>query len=154
MPLPDLFRYTRWANDAVLSTLREAGDSTEATVEGLPEAQRLMSHLVRAQAIWLGRVEDSGDATLALWTTDSLDACARRSDETIGAWLNLVGDSDALERPVTYRNSSGAEFTNALHVIAHHVVNHGTHHRAQIARVLRTAGHAPAATDYIFYARG
>jgi uncharacterized damage-inducible protein DinB len=33
------------------------------------------------------------------------------------------------------------------------VVNHGTHHRAQIALLLREAEIAPPATGYIYYLR-
>jgi uncharacterized damage-inducible protein DinB len=34
-----------------------------------------------------------------------------------------------------------------------HVVNHGTHHRGQVAGFLRTMGHAPPALDLIAYYR-
>ena len=83
----------------------------------------------------------------------------------IGAGLPATGSADvralldageragALDAPVAYTNSSGTAFETPLRDILTHVVNHGTHHRAQIALVLREAGIAPPATDYIYFVR-
>ena len=32
-----------------------------------------------------------------------------------------------------------------------HVVNHGTHHRAEAAMLLTSLGHGPRQLDYVFY---
>jgi uncharacterized damage-inducible protein DinB len=87
-----------------------------------------------------------------IWAVDDLDTCAERSATITQRWIEAVRTDD-LTAPVEYQNSSGTTFTNQRREMAHHVVNHATHHRAQIARLLRQAGHEPPATDYIFFAR-
>jgi len=142
-----LFSYTRWANERVLDTLQSA--------ETLPErARELFSHLLRTQDVWYGRVADTDHADLDFWATDPLPACAERLDASTRRWHTVLDErAGALDQPVSYTNSSGTPFETPLRDICTHVVNHGTHHRAQIALVLREAGIEPPATDYIYYLR-
>ncbi len=148
-----LFRYTRWADEKVIAALREAASGAEA--DPLRRARALLSHALRAQAVWLGRIQRSDDARLPFWETDSLDECARRSAANAEAWTRFLEKQSPadLEKEIRYQNSKGRVFTTALHEIAAHVVNHSTHHRAQAALFLREAALEPPATDYIFYAR-
>ncbi len=143
-----LFQYTEWANDRVLGTLRAADTVPEQAVE-------LFSHLLRTQDMWYGRVQSTDHATLDLWVDEDLSACADRVEASAQRWQTVLDDRGAtdLDQPITYTNSSGISFETPLRGILSHVVNHGTHHRAQIALVLREAGIAPPATDYIFYLR-
>ncbi len=147
--LVDLFRYTRWADRRMLAALREAADSASGE---LVEARELLSHQLRAQEIWLERVTGTGDAP-ELWATDDFDTCRERLETCAERWIDLVQSADDLAA-VDDRNSAGTAFSTPLRVIAHHVVNHATHHRAQIAQHLRAAGFEPPATDYIYYDRG
>jgi uncharacterized damage-inducible protein DinB len=143
-----LLRYNRWASDRLLDAMQTADDVPERAVA-------LFSHLLRAQDVWYGRVEDTDHADVDLWKTDPLPACAERLAASTRRWtavLNERGD-DGLGRPVAYENSKGTAFETPLRDILTHVVNHGTHHRAQVALVLREAGVPPPATDYIFYCR-
>ncbi len=142
-----LFRYTRWAHGRILDAMQAA--------DAVPErATTLLGHLLRAQDIWYGRVAGTDHATLDLWATDSVQDCADRLEASTRRWAALLGDrDDALDAPVAYTNSSGTAFETPLQDILLHVVNHGTHHRAQIALLLREANIAPPATDYIFFRR-
>ncbi|MFB6099177.1 MAG: DinB family protein [Salinibacter sp.] len=143
-----LFRYTRWAHDRVLDTMQSADDVPGRAVE-------LFGHLLRAQDIWYGRVAGTDHADLDLWAADDLSACAERLEASTGRWRELLDGwaADDLDRSVAYTNSKGTRFETSRRDILNHVVNHGTHHRAQIALVLREAGIAPPATDYIFFLR-
>lgn len=149
-PLVHLFQYTRWANDRILSALQDLEASRGD--DAFEQARGLLSHLLRAQAIWWGRVQQTDDAMLDLWAVDDLDTCAERSVHSTERWIDTVRTMKPAA-PIRYRNSAGTPFTNEFQVIAHHVVNHSTHHRAQIARLVRTMGHPPPATDYIFFVR-
>lgn len=145
--IPSLFRYTRWAHGRVLDTMQAADAVPERSVS-------LFSHLLRAQDIWYGRVAGTDHAALDLWATDSLRDCANRLEASTRRWAALLNDrDDALDAPIAYTNSSGTAFKTPLRAILRHVVNHGTHHRAQIALLLREADIAPPATDYIFFRR-
>ena len=142
-----LLRYTRWAHGRILETMQGA--------DAVPDrATTLFSHLLRAQDVWYGRVAGTDHATLDLWTTESLPDCAERLETSTRRWAALLDErAGALDAPVAYTNSSGTAFETPLRDILTHVVNHGTHHRAQIALLLREADIAPPATDYIFYLR-
>ena len=146
---PDtLFRYTRWAHGRLLGAMRAA--------EAVPDrAVTLFSHLLRAQDVWYGRAAGTDHATLDLWQTDSLQNCADRLEDTTRRWDAILRRRvpDDLDREIAYTNSSGTAFETPLRDILTHVVNHGTHHRAQIALLLREADIAPPATDYIYYLR-
>ena len=156
MPLPTadtpakeltLLQYTHWANDRVLEALHSADAVPERILE-------LMSHLLRTQDVWYGRVANTDHARLDFWVVDDLDTCVDRAEASMERWRALVADrADRLDQPVTYTNSSGTEFETALRDILRHVVNHGTHHRAQIALLLREVGISPPATDYIYFVR-
>ena len=143
-----LFRYNRWASDRVFDTMQSAENVPERAVE-------LFSHLLRAQDVWYGRVAGTDHADLDFWATDSLPACADRLDDSTRRWQAVLDERahDNLDQPIAYENSKGTLFETPLRDILTHVVNHGTHHRAQIALVLREADISPPATDYIFYLR-
>lgn len=147
--LLDLFRYTRWANRRIIDALDQAG---EAQVPA--RALQLLSHLLRAQDVWRGRIQGS-TALPDIWGDDPLPACREREKKSGKAWLGFLQSLDPgdLTETVRYENSKGESFENELRAICAHVVNHSTHHRAQIALLLREAGTAPPATDYIFWAR-
>ncbi|MFB6230580.1 MAG: DinB family protein [Salinibacter sp.] len=143
-----LFRHARWANSRVLSAMQDADAEPGRAVE-------LLSHLLRVQDMWRGRVEGTGHADLSLWVDEDLAACAERAGASARRWEALLErcSPEDLDRAVAYVNSEGTPFETPLRDILTHVVNHSTHHRAQIALVLREAGVAPPSTGYIFYVR-
>lgn len=142
-----LFQYNRWASDRVLDTMQ----GTETVPD---RALELFSHLLRTQDVWYGRVRGTDHAELDFWETDSLPACAERLSDSTKRWQSVLDErAGELDEPISYTNSSGTPFETPLRDILTHVVNHGTHHRAQIALELREAGIAPPATDYIFFVR-
>lgn len=142
-----LLQYTHWANDRVLDALRSADAVPERILE-------LMTHLLRTQDVWYGRVANTAHADLDFWAVDDLSTCAERAENSTKRWRSLVADrTDRLNQPIAYTNSSGTAFETPLRDILRHVVNHATHHRAQIALLLREAGIPPPATDYIFFVR-
>lgn len=157
MPIPrsrtagdfeSLFDYDRWANRRLVEVMKNAGPVP-------PRAPNLLMHLLRAQDVWHKRIEDGNHADVELWIEASLEDCAERVEKTDHRWQDLIGalsDGD-LDKDVSYKNSEGTAFETPLREVLSHVVNHGTHHRGQIALVLRENGVAPPPTDYIFYVR-
>ncbi|MFB6272874.1 MAG: DinB family protein [Salinibacter sp.] len=115
----------------------------------------LFSHVLRAQDVWYGRVENTDHATLDLWSDEDLSACVDRLEPTTRRWQAVLHERAPhdLDQPIAYTNSQGTAYETSLRDILSHVVNHGTHHRAQIALVLREAGVAPPVTDYIYFLR-
>jgi uncharacterized damage-inducible protein DinB len=124
------------------------------SAEAVPErAVELFSHLLRAQDVWYGRVQNTDHADLDLWATESLSVCAERFEASMHRWETVLEEYEDLDASISYTNSKGTPFETSLRDIFTHVVNHGTHHRAQIALVLREVDIAPPPTDYIFYLR-
>ncbi|EMR00920.1 DinB family protein [Cesiribacter andamanensis AMV16] len=60
-------------------------------------------------------------------------------EENALQWNNLLtaADSRALKRLVSYQNSAGELFRTPLGDIITHMVNHGTHHRGQMASLMQ-----------------
>ncbi|MEO5590271.1 MAG: DinB family protein [Gemmatimonadaceae bacterium] len=143
-----LIEHLAWADERVLASLRQAD-----TV--LPAALGLHAHILGAEHVWYCRIRGS-PPKVAVWPELSLDECAQLATTNAADWRGLVaGLSDGdLESLITYRNSSGVEFTTSLEDILIHVGMHGAYHRGQVAAMLRSAGETPSPTDYIQWVRG
>lgn len=153
-----LLGFDVWANAAAAHALTDAFHD-EPPGHPLREAVRLFVHVTRSSALWLGRVQQTDDARLDIWP-EQVDRAllaegAGRAPQTAAAWRALLEATPAadLRRPVVYHNLSGTRYETPLAEIVAHVVNHGSHHRGQIARRLREAGIAPPVLDLIAYAR-
>jgi uncharacterized damage-inducible protein DinB len=83
---------------------------------------------------------------------EDLRARLARVEAERAAFLSGLTDED-LERPLAYRTLDGTAHTTRLLDLLLHVVNHSTYHRGQLTTLLRQAGGAPPATDYVVYTR-
>ena len=145
--LEKLAAYNNWANGRLLLHLENInGNIPESTLQ-------LFSHILNAQAIWLSRVRNI-KVTQAPFDNQTLAQCRHLHETTSGQLQALAAlSAPELARIITYTNTKGEEFTNSIDDILTHVINHGTYHRAQIARDLRQQNLEPINTDYILYVR-
>lgn len=155
--LSERFRHDWWANDTLLTFLEyQPGVRRTAAHEAcLREACHLFGHLLATELLWLGRVENSEDRTLPVWRTRELPELRRllvRARTKWKAHLDSLEPSDSI-RVVAYRNTTGQRYENTLMQIIAHVLNHSTHHRAQVVAVLRSIDLEPPGLDYIVYLR-
>ncbi len=116
---------------------------------------RLFAHIVTTERLYYERMTGKDPwpqdfwPELTLWECRSVaDACAER----YSGYLDDATDAE-LERPVTYRDSSGRHHQTAPVRMIEHVALHSAHHRGQIALELRRGGAEPPITDYIRYVR-
>jgi uncharacterized damage-inducible protein DinB len=143
-----LFKYDRFANLQML-------DYLTATNQPL-KAVQLMAHLLAAQQIWLKRCKKlpaPGGPVWPDWPASELKAII---ENNYAEWINFLEQSDDvdLKNLVTYQNSKGDTFENSLTDILAHLINHGTHHRAQIGQQLKlNAVEQLPVSDYIHYLR-
>ena len=146
--LEDLFAYHHWANRTILQTLVATGTPPDSVVN-------LFSHLLNAHFIWLDRIEQTSP-TYAVWQVHALadlhDLAQQAHDRTMDL-LQSAEYGDGFSHSVSYQNFKGMKFENTVLEILTHVANHSTHHRAQVAQLLRQHSIPPPATDYIFYRR-
>lgn len=143
-----LFQHLAWADQETLAAL-------EHTARPHPEACRLFSHLLAAEHIWLSRIQGQPPALPSAWPTLSAAECREWSTRTRAGYSTVVASvtEDQLQDQVSYHNLQGLAFQTPLGDILMHVALHGAYHRGQIAAALRQAGHQPANTDFITFAR-
>ena len=142
-----LFDYDRKVNTIMINTISENGSPKKAV--------QLMSHLLAAQQIWLARCKQE-IAQIVLrpdWKIGELEAINQQNHQQ---WMQIfkgLNDSD-FEGIIAYKNLQGQSYTNLLSDLLAHVINHGTHHRAQIGQQLKFVGvEKLPVTDYIFFRR-
>jgi uncharacterized damage-inducible protein DinB len=144
----NLFAYDNWANKVILETITQAHE---------PQAPvKLMAHLLAAQQIWINRCKGLPPPGIVLWPDWQIGTFESLINDNQGAWVSYLNELQPgnFEKIISYKNMRGENWENKLSDILAHVINHGTHHRAQIGQQLKLAGveNLPT-TDYIFYVR-
>ena len=146
--LRKLANHLKWADSAVLGSLRSASNAN-------PRALQLYSHVIAAECVWLARIAGR-QPDVPVWpsiTLDEADALARRNVTELDAVVESFGPGD-VARVVDYRTSAGHPFSSTVEDILLHMFLHGAYHRGQITMLIRDGGDEPAPTDYIAFARG
>lgn len=143
-----LFNYDQFANKAILKSIIDAGEPEQAA--------RLIAHLLAAQQIWINRCKGFPVTGDALWAEQKADTLENLIDDNHTAWVDYINGlaEEDFQKTLSYKNLIGDSYENKLEDILMHVINHGTHHRAQAGQQLKFAGleNLPI-TDYIFYLR-
>ncbi|WP_316793771.1 DinB family protein [Pedobacter frigoris] len=143
-----LCQYNNWANSLVLNTLIEATEITP-----IPDyCITLLSHIANAQQIWTSRIRCTVQ-TVSVWQLHDLNTCKSMLLESGNELSEVVENDRDKDRIITYKTSTGADFETSVEDILLHIFNHGTYHRAQIARQMKESGLQPVNTDYIQYVR-
>jgi uncharacterized damage-inducible protein DinB len=145
-----LFAYDNWANEQVLLSLQDNLDA----IDEANQAVTYFSHIAGTQELWYRRARGKSQEGLALWPDYDLAIALQKITTLHEKWQQLIKNNRSkLGRAISYTNSSGTDFDTPLSDILHHVVIHGQHHRAQIAKLLRNAKIDPPATDFIYFSR-
>ena len=137
-----LIQYDSWANQRFIDSL---------TITPLPEALRLMSHIVMARSVWISRIKQGNQQTNPWQEYDLIDMnrIMAEQDEALSV---IVGQMN-IDSIINYQNSKGERFENELFGILHHLFLHSAYHRGQISNHLLRKNIKPPITDYIFYLR-
>lgn len=144
----NLFNYDLFANQTLADTIISANSPGKAV--------QLMAHLLAAQQIWLNRCKGEPAISGALWPDWPADTFKQLIDDNHKVWMGYLYtlSADDFEQIIYYKNSKGTEYQNKLSDVLAHLINHGTHHRAQAGQQLKFAGVEQLPnTDYIFYIR-
>jgi len=150
-----LYAYNRWANARLLdaSSLlpdellrRDVASSYRSIFETL-------RHIAWGEWLWLGRWQEQAPAGRNPLFCADLTALRPRWSEIErdqSQFISGLAPLD-LDRSVSYENPAATRWTYSLRHMLHHVVNHSTYHRGQVAGMLRQAGTTPPATDFLLY---
>jgi len=142
-----LFTYDKHVNQQFAALILSAGDNERAV--------ELMSHLLNAQQIWLSRCLGTSTTNYQLWPKFELQSFNDIIERNYSEWVSFINTVVEPSQSVTYQNFKGDKFSNKLLDILAHVINHGTHHRAQIGMLLKQSeGIELPSTDYVHYVRG
>jgi uncharacterized damage-inducible protein DinB len=144
-----MFNYDQFANKALLNAIIES--------HAPHRPLQLMAHLLSAQRIWMNRINGIEPYPGKLWPMDFTTAhCARLINEYHEEWmafLNQMKEPD-FDKLISYQNSLGDSYQTSISDILTHVINHGTHTRAQVGQQLKLAGvETLPITDYSYYLR-
>lgn len=140
-----LLKYHIWAMDRLFNQL-------EALPLIPPAALKLLQHIVNAESIWMSRVAGEKQV-VGVWETLPLHECRSLHLNSVQKLQTVLNNNQDLEQVISYVNTSGGAFSDTMHDIIVHVLNHSTYHRAQIAKEMRTHKLDPINTDYITYVR-
>lgn len=139
-------KYNNWANSLLLDTLI-------ANSSSLPESCiSLFSHIVNAQTIWACRINGITPG-VSVWQLHDLKFCQALLEESADK-LSQIAYQETADFPIIkYTVSTGDYYETSVPDILLHVFNHGTYHRAQIAKEMKLHNIRPVNTDYIQFVR-
>lgn len=141
-----LLDHLEWANRRTLDVVRRTGE---------PRARELFAHVLAAERVWLARLRTGDSSGIELWPQATASECEERMRRNLAGYRDLSDSWEEadLRSRVAYENSEGERYETPTGEILLQVFLHGEHHRGQIARAVREAGHEPVNTDFIQFSR-
>ena len=150
-----LHAYSRWATTQLLDACTTLTPEQLSRPIGGSFGTLLgtLRHMVGAEWVWLERFH--GRAPRAFPAGDSLTTVAdlRRQWDEVAAGLEAILSSADPRRLVAYTTFRGDAFEQPLGDLLHHVANHATYHRGQVAMSLRLLGAASPSTGLVAFLR-
>ena len=146
--IQNLAEYNVWAHSKVLESF--------SWIQGeVPEkCLSIFSHALNAQAIWIARITGT-QSPVKVWQLHTVEECRRLHEQTSPKLVEMVANltEEEKHRQIQYTNTQGNAYSTPVLDILTHAFNHATYHRAQVAILLRQAGHEPINSDYVTYVR-
>jgi uncharacterized damage-inducible protein DinB len=114
-----------------------------------------LAHIFGADRTWVTRIQGRTPSMFLMDADRDLTVLQREWPAVLHEWQNWASEltDENVIRVASYQDSKGNPWTTPWWKIVMQVVNHGTHHRGQVAGFLRTMGHKPPPLDLIAYYR-
>jgi uncharacterized damage-inducible protein DinB len=158
-----LFDYTEWANGLALDAAAGLSEENLRRDFGISHRSILgtLVHMAGAEWIWLERWHGHSPPKKEAWSLWTDEACPdlntlnERWREVIDRRTRFISELDEsrLMSELSFKLLSGDPNSMRLVDQMQHVANHATMHRGQVVGMIRQLGHAPPATDLLFYLR-
>ncbi len=122
-------------------------------LEKMPEkSQELFSHILNAHHIWNHRILQN-QWEYEVWQQHDIKDWGDIHYENQRTSFEIITNTDNFDKRIDYETTEGRVFANDIKDILFHIINHSTHHRAQILADFRSNNIEPESLDYILYKR-
>lgn len=152
-----LILYNQWANSRILHAASKISMEQLRLECGLSQGSifSTLIHIVDAQLYWRTACQDGNAPEKKLSPSDFNHFQQMRSrfeleDTLLLEYVRSLAD-DRLGKPIQYRWPRAKPRQQILWHVLFHIVNHGTHHRAEVGRYLDGLGKSPRDMDFILF---
>ena len=150
----DGVNHNYWARDRQLQVCASlsAEDFMRPVGGSFPSLRDTLAHMLAVEWFWLERWRGkSPQSLISAGDFPALEAVVQRWNTVEREMLEYMAglDEEALERPLTYMNTRGEQWTYPLLQMIVHVLNHQSYHRGQVATQLRMLGAQPPQVDFL-----
>lgn len=150
--------YTTWASARLMDAASKLSGEELARDFGTADASVTgsLAHIFAADRVWMNRIQGNSQPGAFITPEDrNLTLLQREWPPLLKKWQDwgAVLTDDTVTQVANYHDLKGNPHSTTLWQIVLHVVNHGTHHRGQVAGFLRTMGKVPPPLDLIAFYR-
>ncbi len=152
-----LYDYNEWANNHVLDAASSLSDDEFSRKQGasFESVEGNLGHIVAAQTNWLERWTAGKNLmptaeVQKIRGLGALRGAFDRSHERLREFVASLNE-DRLDGLLVYRDSDGNRDERPMWQLMTHVVNHGTHHRAETAMAMAAMGKPMRELDYVYF---
>jgi uncharacterized damage-inducible protein DinB len=150
-----LIAYNEWANEKVLEAA--SGLSEEELgrqVSGSHESVRMtLLHVAQVQTWWLSVLNGKPERPSLPegMPFEQVRQWFRRSHDDLKAYADGLADERLAAEVSAYHPVEKKEYRWPSWQLLSHLVNHGSHHRAEAGLMLASLGHSPGDMDFIYF---
>lgn len=151
-----LYDYSYWANERLIAAMSAITPEqfTQNVAGSYGSIRNTLVHMMSAEWGWIDRCGGAkrGAALKAddYPTLQSVTTRWREVESHVRAFLATLSDAD-IDRVVAFTLPGFDARALSIGAMLQHAANHNTHHRGQIAILLRTLGCPPGNVDLLFY---
>lgn len=152
-----LYDYNEWANNHVLEAATQLTEGEFSRKQGasFESVEGNLAHIMGAQVIWLERWTGGSNPrpVLEFQKTRGLSTIRDALAQSHAGLRTFVSSltEDRLDEILAYTDSAGRPHQRVMWQLMAHVVNHGTHHRAETAMAIGLLGKPMRELDYTFF---
>lgn len=151
-----LLAYNRWANQRLysLAALLPPERTRERLGTSFESIHGNLAHILGAEILWLSRFQGISPSQI-LGGNDFSDLAAigvrwAAQHRDMNAFVDTLTPA-GLAESIGYTNTAGEYWIYARWQMLVHLVNHGTHHRSEVAELLTRLGSPPPGLDLLVY---
>ena len=150
--------YTTWATNRLMGVAAELTPEELARDFGTADKNIVgsLAHVYAADRVWMNRIEGNTQAGSFISPEDrELALLQREWPALLEKWQQWAAGltDESVNGKANYHDLKGNPHSTTYWQIVLHVVNHGTHHRGQVAGFLRSMGKTPPPLDLIAFYR-